>query len=57
LPFPTQWDLSLPLEEDDDYDFPGLLAGQSVALTRAMPAVDLVYTLAEETSLRLKAFG
>ena len=56
LPFPAQWSLTLPLEEDDDHDFIDLLAGQSVALTREMPAADLVRTLAAETSERLKAF-
>ncbi|MCH7775337.1 MAG: LLM class flavin-dependent oxidoreductase [Gemmatimonadetes bacterium] len=56
LPFPAQWSLTLPLGEDDDHDFIDLLAGQSVALTREMPAADLVRTLAAETSERLKAF-
>jgi nitronate monooxygenase len=57
LPFPAQWSLTLPLEESGDQDFIGLLAGQSVALTREMPAADLVQTLASETSERLKAFS
>jgi nitronate monooxygenase len=56
LPFPAQWDLTLPLEEDDDPDFLGLLAGQSVAMTREMPATSLVQTLADETSHRLNTF-
>ncbi|MEM7171478.1 MAG: nitronate monooxygenase [Pseudomonadota bacterium] len=55
LPFPAQWNLTLPLEDDDDHNFLGVLAGQSVALTRDMPAGDLVQTLADETSQRLKA--
>jgi nitronate monooxygenase len=57
LPFPAQWSLTLPLEEDDDYDFLGLLAGQSVAMTSEMTAACLVQTLATETSQRLKAFS
>ena len=57
LPFPAQWSLTLPLEENDDHDFLGLLAGQSVAMTREMSAASLVQTLATETSQRLKAFS
>ena len=57
LPFPAQWDLTLPLEEDDDHDFLGLLAGQSVAMTREMSATSLVQTLADETSHRLNTFS
>ncbi len=49
LPFPAQWELTMPLEEDDDHDFLGLLAGQSVAMTREMPASALVNLLVEET--------
>lgn len=56
LPFPAQWSLTMPLEEDDDHDFLGLLAGQSVAMTREMPAASLVQTLVTETGQRLKAF-
>jgi len=57
LPFPAQWDLTLPLGEDDDHDFLGLLAGQSVAMTREMSAASLVQTLADETSHRLNSFS
>jgi nitronate monooxygenase len=57
LPFPAQWDLTLPLEEDDDPEFLGLLAGQSVAMTREMSAANLVQTLADETSHRLNYWG
>jgi nitronate monooxygenase len=56
LPFPAQWSLTFPLEASGDRDVTGLLAGQAVALTREMPAADLVQTLAAETSQRLKAF-
>ncbi len=56
LPFPAQWSLTFPLEASGDRDVTGLLAGQAVALTRDMPAADLVRTLAAETSQRLRAF-
>ena len=56
LPFPAQLDLTYPLEASGDPDFMGLYAGQSVALTREMPAADLVRTLAAETSRCLRAF-
>jgi nitronate monooxygenase len=57
LPFPAQWSLTLPLEATGDRDVTALYAGQSVALTREMPAADLVQTIAAETSERLKAFN
>jgi nitronate monooxygenase len=57
LPFPAQWSLTLPLEATGDRDVTALYAGQSVALTREMPAADLVRTLAAETTERLKAFA
>jgi nitronate monooxygenase len=57
LPFPAQWSLTFPLEASGDREFSGLMAGQSVALTREMSAADLVRTLAAETSQRLKAFN
>jgi nitronate monooxygenase len=56
LPFPAQLSVTYPLEASGDPDFMGLYAGQSVALTRDMPAADLIRTLAAETSQRLKAF-
>ncbi len=56
LPFPAQWDLTLPLEATGDRELTALYAGQSVALTRDMPAADLVETLAAETSQRLGSF-
>ncbi len=55
-PFPAQYGLTGPLEKDDDPDYLGLLAGQAVALTRDMPAAELVETLASETSACLSAF-
>ena len=56
LPFPAQLSVTYPLEASGDRDFMGLYAGQSVALTREMPAADLIQTLAAETSQRLRAF-
>ncbi len=50
LPFPAQYNLTLPLGESDDREFMDLLSGQSVAMTREMPAADLVYTLVQETN-------
>ncbi len=56
LPFPAQYSLTIPLQESGDREYTDLLAGQSVALTREMPAEDLVHTLANETNLCLKSF-
>ena len=53
LPFPAQYSLTLPFEATGDKDFLELFAGQSVALTREMPAADLVRTLVEETTASL----
>ena len=50
LPFPAQYELTLPLEGTGDQEYLGLLSGQSVALTREMPAADLVSTLVYETT-------
>ena len=55
LPFPAQYSLTLPFEKTGDSDFMELFAGQSVALTREMPASDLVRTLAEETNACLES--
>jgi nitronate monooxygenase len=57
LPIPAQSDLTQPLEKTGDPEFMGLYAGQSVALTRNMPASELVALLVEETSDRLRAFS
>ncbi len=56
LPFPAQWSLTLPLEATGDREVTALYAGQSVALTREMPAADLVQTIAAETRQRFRAF-
>lgn len=49
LPFPAQYKLTLPLGESGDREFTDLLSGQSVAMTREMPAAELVRTLVKET--------
>jgi nitronate monooxygenase len=49
LPFPAQYKLTLPLGESGDMEFTDLLSGQSVAMTREMPAEELVRTLVKET--------
>ena len=50
LPFPAQYEITKPLGDSGDLEFHGLLVGQAVALTREMPAADLVRTLVEETT-------
>ena len=56
LPFPAQLSLTGPLEATGDQDVTALYAGQSIALTREMPAGELVQTIAAETSQRLREF-
>ena len=56
LPFPAQYSLTLPLGKTEDIELTDLLSGQSVALTRAMPAAELVRILAAETSQCLQSF-
>jgi nitronate monooxygenase len=53
--FPAQLSLTAPLETAGDREFSLLLAGQSAALGRDTTAADLVESLAEETSRRLRA--
>jgi nitronate monooxygenase len=55
LPFPAQYSWTLPFETTNDQDFLELFAGQSIALTREMPAAELVRTLVEETTSCLKS--
>jgi len=57
LPFPAQLSLTAPLFATGDPALSPLFSGQSAALTRTMPAGDLVRTLAAETVQRFKAFG
>jgi nitronate monooxygenase len=54
LPFPTQENVVQPLAALGDPEYMALYAGQSVALTRPMPAGRLVELLAEESTSRLK---
>ena len=56
LPFPAQSDLIAPLDGTGEPMLSTVLAGQSVALTRQMPAADLVRTLTAETTTCLRSF-
>ncbi len=56
LPFPSQLSVTKALAGTGDADFAILHSGQSAALTRDLPAADLVRALADETSRRLAAF-
>jgi nitronate monooxygenase len=56
LPFPAQASLTHPLAASGDRDVTALYAGQSGALTRALPAGELVRILAGEAEERLRAF-
>lgn len=55
LPFPAQYSWTLPFGQSNDKDFLELFAGQSIALTREMPAAELVLTLVDETNACLKS--
>ena len=57
LPFPAQLSITTPLRASGDPELGSLFSGQSAALTRDMPAGELVKTLASETGVRLKQFG
>jgi nitronate monooxygenase len=54
--FPAQLTLTGPLGATGDKELTALFAGQSAALARDTDAATLVEALAEETSLRLRAF-
>jgi nitronate monooxygenase len=56
LPMPAQLSLTRPLLASGDRSMAALFSGQSAALTRRRPAVDLIEALARETGERLKAF-
>ena len=56
LPFPAQFAWTGPLEATGEVAMSALFAGQSVALSRALGAGELVETLAAETSDCLRAF-
>jgi nitronate monooxygenase len=57
LPIPAQLSLTWPLGGAGERDWAVLLSGQSAALTKETNAAELVRNLAEETTLRLRAFG
>jgi nitronate monooxygenase len=57
LPFPAQLSITTALRASGDPELGSLFSGQSAALTRDMPAGELVKTLASETGVRLKQFG
>ena len=57
LPFPAQLGLTSPLAASGDRELTALFSGQSAALARGMTAVELVTTLAKETTQRLQAYS
>ena len=54
LPFPAQAAWTEPLDETGNPELGLLYSGQAVALTREMPAADLIETLARETDSVLR---
>lgn len=57
LPVPAQQSLTRRLGDSGEREWTALTSGQSAALTRAMNAAELVASLAEETTRRLRAFA
>ena len=55
LPFPAQLGVTAPLAESGDGQLTALFSGQSAALTRETTAGELVRTLAQATTQRLRA--
>ena len=55
--FPGQLSLTAPLGATGDREFTALFAGQSAALARDTTAAELVHSLAEETTRRLRALN
>jgi nitronate monooxygenase len=55
--FPGQLSLTAPLGAKGDREFTALFAGQSAALARDTTAAELVHSLAEETTRRLRALN
>ncbi|HEY7552739.1 MAG TPA: nitronate monooxygenase family protein [Hyphomicrobiaceae bacterium] len=55
--FPAQLSLTAPLGATGDREFTALFAGQSAALARDTTAAELVRSLAEETTRRLRALN
>ena len=57
LPFPAQFSWTGPLEASGDAELAPLFSGQSAALSRDLPAGDLVETLAAETERCLQSLS
>ena len=57
LPIPMQFSIVAPLGRSGRKELTALFAGQSVALAKDRPAAELVTSLAEETTRRLRAFA
>ena len=57
LPVPAQQSLTSPLAGSGSRDWTALTSGQSASLSRDKTAAGLVERLAEETTLRLRAFA
>jgi nitronate monooxygenase len=55
--FPAQLSLTAPLGATGDRELTALFAGQSAALTKDTSAAELVKSIAEETSRRLRVFS
>jgi nitronate monooxygenase len=55
--FPAQLSLTAPLGTTGDRELTALFAGQSAALARDTTAAELVHSLAEETTRRLRAMN
>jgi nitronate monooxygenase len=55
--FPAQLSLTAPLGATGDRELTALFAGQSAALARGTTAAELVHSLAEETTRRLRAMN
>ena len=55
--FPAQLSLTAPLGATGDRELTALFAGQSAALARDTTAAELVHSLAEETTRRLRAMN
>lgn len=57
VPFPAQLSLTAPLGAAGDREPIALFAGQSAALAKDITAAEMVASLADETSARLRAFA
>ena len=57
IAFPAQLSLTAPLSATGDREFTALFAGQSAALAKDTTAGQLIHSLAEETTRRLRAMN